>query len=153
MRITIIIILIFTFIASSSNAEMLKPNPTLLAKEVISIQLSALQKNDIPYKNAGIEQTWEFAHPNNRIFTGPLSNFINMMYSESYLVMLNHKFHNIIFVEENNFKSFFFIEIIDKFNKKFGFQWIVEKVTSNNQFKNCWMTVGVSRPIFLSERT
>ena len=25
--------------------------------------------NDYPYKDAGIEQTWEFAHPNNKIMT------------------------------------------------------------------------------------
>ena len=29
-------------------------------------------KNNDPYLNAGIEQTWEFAHPSNRAYTGPL---------------------------------------------------------------------------------
>ncbi len=36
-------------------------------------------KNDNPYKDRGIIQTWEFAHPNNRKMTGPLESFKNMI--------------------------------------------------------------------------
>ena len=50
---------------------MIKPDPSISAKDVISIQLKALQINNSPFEDAGIEQTWEFAHPNNRKFTGP----------------------------------------------------------------------------------
>ena len=57
-------------------AELLKPSSNLQPQEVISIQLNALRDNDNFYENPGIEQTWEFAHPSNKIFTGPLSNFI-----------------------------------------------------------------------------
>ena len=35
--------------------------------------------------------------------------------------------------------------------KKFGFEWTVEKVEQNGEFKDCWMTVGVSRPMPLSQ--
>ena len=31
--------------------------------------------NDRDYKDRGIEQTWKFAHPNNKKVTGPLNNF------------------------------------------------------------------------------
>ena len=73
-----LIILFVVFISDIAFAELLKPTPELLPKEVISILLTALKDNNNPYDNAGIEQTWEFAHPSNRNFTGPLSNFINM---------------------------------------------------------------------------
>ena len=35
--------------------------------------------------------------------------------------------------------------------KKYGFEWTVEKVNENGDFKDCWMTVGVSRPMPLSQ--
>ena len=44
--------------ANISYSELLKPQADLRPEEVISIQLAALQNNNNPYKNAGIEQTW-----------------------------------------------------------------------------------------------
>ena len=52
--------------------------------------------NDIPNKNSGIEQTWEFAHPLNKKYTGPLPKFINLLNSESYKMLLNHMENEII---------------------------------------------------------
>ena len=89
----IIISLFFNF---SVLADLVKPNPNIKPDEVITIQLEALKENNSPYKDAGISQTWEFAHPKNRQYTGPLSNFTLMMKSDSYSLMLNHIDHNII---------------------------------------------------------
>ena len=61
--------------------------------------LKALNNNDNPYKNFGIKQTWEFAHPNNREFTGPLENFTKMMFSPSYKNMINHTKHKINLIQ------------------------------------------------------
>ena len=68
----ILYIILFFLISLNINAEMIKPDPKISAKDVISIQLKALQINNSPFEDAGIEQTWEFAHPNNRIYTGPI---------------------------------------------------------------------------------
>tara|TARA_Y100000590_G_scaffold202156_1_gene229671 strand:+ start:658 stop:1116 length:459 start_codon:yes stop_codon:yes gene_type:complete len=152
MRLFINIIL-FCLIYTTLNADLLKPNPSIKPEEVISIQLSALQKNNTPFDDAGIAQTWEFAHPFNREYTGPLENFISMMYSRSYSIMLDHEFHNIILVSKNNENAFYFIELIDKFGNKFGFQWSLQKVILDGKYKNCWMTIGVSRPMSLSKST
>ena len=86
----IILFFIILLIVNSTHAELLKPSPNLEPQEIISIQLKALKDNNNPYKNSGIEQTWEFAHPSNRKFTGPLSKFKKMMYSPSYIIMLNY---------------------------------------------------------------
>ena len=53
------IILFSLFILLSKNVfgEMIKPDPSIGPKEVISIQLKALQKNNSPFDDAGIEQT------------------------------------------------------------------------------------------------
>ena len=144
-------IILFLFISLNLNAEMIKPNPSISAKDVISIQLKALQINNIPFKDAGIEQTWEFAHPNNRKVTGPLNNFISMIKNPLYSMMIDHLEHNIIAVEEQETSSYYFVELTDANGKKYGFEWTVQKVSENGKFKNCWMTVGVSRPMPLSQ--
>ena len=145
--------LIIILFINTVSAELAKPSPDLLPKDVVSIQLTALKENNFPYENAGIEQTWEFAHPSNRIFTGPLSKFKNMMHSPSYIIMLEHLKHNIILVSEQANVSYFFIELTDRMGNEYGFQWTVEKVTINGKFKECWMTSGVSKPLPLAKST
>jgi hypothetical protein len=66
-------VLFFFLFFNSSNAEILKPNSNIKPSEVVKIQLSGLQKNDLDFKDSGIEQTWNFAHPNNKKVTGPLA--------------------------------------------------------------------------------
>ena len=147
----ILYIILFFLISVNLNAEMIKPDPSISAKDVISIQLKALQINNSPFEDAGIEQTWEFAHPNNRKFTGPLNNFIRMIKNPSYSMMIDHLEHKIIPVEEQETSSYYFVELIDLNGKKYGFEWTVEKVSEFGEFKDCWMTVGVSRPMPLSQ--
>jgi hypothetical protein len=73
-------VLILVLISISiSKAELLKPNNQIKPDEVVKIQLSGLQKNDSNFKDSGIEQTWNFAHPNNKKVTGPLPNFKRML--------------------------------------------------------------------------
>lgn len=152
MRFILITIIFFLYIIPL-KAELLKPNPSIKPEEVISIQLLALQNNSVPFNNAGITQTWEFAHPSNRQYTGPLEKFILMMYSPSYIIMLEHQFHKIITVSQEDDIAFFFIELTDKLGNKFGFQWTLEKVLTEGDYINCWMTVGVSQPIPLARST
>ena len=147
----IIFFSLFLLLSFNLNAEMIKPDPSIDPKDVISIQLKALKNNNIPFDDAGIEQTWEFAHPNNRIYTGPLNNFIRMMKNPSYSMMIDHISHNIIPVQEKEYSSYYFVELKDKNGKIYGFEWTVEKVIEVGDFKDCWMTVGVSRPMPISQ--
>ena len=144
-------ILFVLLLCKITFAELIKPNSQLLPEEVVLIQLIALQKNNIPYEDAGIEQTWEFAHPENRKFTGPLLKFILMMHTPSYSIILNHKKHNIILVKKFDTQTFFFVELINNQGVKVGFKWIVEKVLEEGGYKNCWMTTSVSQPMMLSK--
>ena len=147
----LILIFLILLLSKITLAELIKPSPALLPENVVSIQLTALQKNNIPYKDAGIKQTWEFAHPDNRIFTGPLPRFVSMMHTPEYSIMLDHKDHNIIFVKDYDIQTFFFVELIDTNGVKVGFKWIVEKVLDEGEYKNCWMTSSVSQPMLLSK--
>ena len=147
----VLIILFAIFISDIVFAELLMPNPALKPIEVISIQLNALKDNNNPYLNAGVFQTWEFAHPSNRKYTGPFENFVKMMYTPSYIIMINHTDHNIIYVSDRDFIIHFFVEITNKEGNKFGFTWTLEKVITESQFKDCWMTAAVSQPLPLAK--
>ena len=144
---TITFIILFS---TSVLAELLKPTPEINPEEVVKIQLSSLMNNNEPYLNAGIEQTWEFAHPSNRAFTGPIQRFTQMMYAPSYAVMLDHKKHDIIEVKLGKNIAYFFIELTSIDGKMFGFKWTLEKVKEEGGFKDCWMTTAVSTPMPLS---
>ena len=147
----IVLVLLLIIVTDLAFAELFKPNPNLKPEDVISIQLSALKKNNYPYENAGIDQTWEFAHPSNKISTGPLAKFTLMMYSTLYSIMLEHKDHKIIPLKQNDNIAYFFVELEDREGNIYKFQWIVEKVNNLGLFENCWMTSSVSKPILLKK--
>ena len=132
---------------SFSNAELLKPNNSISPKEVVSIQLSGLKNNDQVYKDSGIEQTWNFAHPNNKRVTGPLDNFKRMIKSESYQMMIDHLSHTITEVGNSDKWAQFEVIILDKNKIYHKFNWQVEKYTLEGTLKGCWMTTMVSSPI------
>jgi hypothetical protein len=134
---------------SSAFSEIVKPNETIVPEKVVKIQLDGLKKNDSGYKDQGIEQTWEFAHPTNKIFTGPLDRFKEMIKGESYKMLLNHKDHKInqVFSDEN--KVIFEVIVMDNDKKYYMFKWQVEKYLKSGPLQNCWLTTMVSAAISL----
>ena len=140
----IIVLLVFTSIA---KADLLKPNKNILPSEVVKIQLTGLQNNDTYFKDGGIEQTWNFAHPNNKRVTGPLDNFKRMIKSDSYQMMINHLSHTITEVGSSDKWAQFEVIILDKNKIYHKFNWQVEKYTVDGTLKDCWMTTMVSSPI------
>ena len=141
-----VLILLWTTI-SFSNAELLNPSSAITPKEVIKIQLSGLQQNDLQFKDSGIEQTWNFAHPNNKKVTGPLNNFKRMIKSASYQMMIDHLSHTITEVGSSNKSAQFEVIILDKNKIYHKFNWQVEKFTAEGSLKDCWLTTMVSSPI------
>ena len=141
-------VLIFLLITISfSNAELLNPNSNIKPKEVVKIQLSGLQQNDLEFKDSGIEQTWNFAHPNNKKVTGPLNNFKMMIKGASYQMMIDHLSHTITEVGSSNKWAQFEVIILDKNKIYHKFNWQVEKYTMDGNLKDCWLTTMVSSPI------
>ena len=141
----VLILLLATI--SFSKAELINPNSTISPKEVIKIQLSGLQQNDLKYTDSGIEQTWNFAHPNNKKVTGPLNNFKRMIKSDSYQMMIDHLSHTITEVGSGNKWAQFEVIILDKNKIYHKFNWQVEKYTAEGSLKDCWLTTMVSSPI------
>ena len=141
------IILLFFLICQASSADVLKPNTNIKAILVVEMQLSALMKNDTPYKDFGIIQTWEFAHPNNQRVTGPLDRFINMIKTDSYSMLINHKGHEVKEVYESTEVATFEVMVLDKEKKYYKFKWQVEKYKLDGPLKNCRLTTAVSQPM------
>ena len=140
--------LIFFFISISiSKAELLKPRSDINPSEVVRIQLLGLQKNDFNYKDSGIEQTWNFAHPNNKKVTGPLDNFKRMIKGEAYKMMINHLSHSITQLGTGDNWAQFEVIILDKEKIYHKFNWQVEKYSTDGPLKDCWLTTMVSNPI------
>ena len=68
-----------------------------MPSEVVKIQLSSLQKNNSPNIDSGILQTWEFAHPKNKSFTGPYDKFKNMIKN----IFVTKNYNELMIVEKN----------------------------------------------------
>ena len=151
MKILLKFILFFLLLTNISNADLLKPNTTLKPMDVLTIQLNSLKNNNIPYKDAGIEQTWVFAHPINKRATGPLEKFKKMIYSENYHLLIGHENYEITVLDESKNILVYKVYILSKNKKKYYYIWQIEKVLFEGNYKNCWMTTSVSNPSYIGD--
>ena len=141
--------IIFLLSSSILKAELQVPNNLIMPNEVIKIQLVGLMNNDKSFKDSGIEQTWNFAHPENKKYTGPLPHFKMMIKGKSYQMLLDHISHTITEVGSSDKWAQFEVIILDKEKIYHKFNWQVEKYTEEGPLKDCWLTTMVSSPIAL----
>ena len=153
LKVLKLFVIIFFLNQNSVKADFVKPNSKIKPDEVIKIQLKSLMKNDVPSKDNGIKQTWEFAHPNNQRFTGPLDNFSKMIKSESYKMLIGHIGHEISELDNDNKRALYEVIILGPEKKYFKFRWQVEKFLEDGPLKNCWLTTVVSQPIPMGSST
>ena len=141
-RLTILIICFFFM--TNLNANLIKPNKQLGAFDVVKLQLEALKNNN--EKDLGIEQTWLFAHPDNKKVTGPYSRFRIMIYGEQYKHLINHASHKIKLITNSPNTYIYRIEILTKNKKLYFYEWHVQK-GSDESCEGCWFTSAVSQPV------
>ena len=147
MKFKILFFLITFIYFNSSFADVLKPSVNIDPKQVVVIQLNALMKNDSPYKDRGIEQTWEFAHPNNQRMTGPLDRFKRMLKGASYSMLIDHKENTVTEIYKSSTIATYEVVVLDKDKQYFKFKWQVEKNNIEGKLLDCWLTTAVSQPI------
>ena len=140
-KIHIVFYLVFSF--STSNADIIKPSKNLSAYDVVKIQLEALKKNN--KDNDGIKQTWLFAHPDNKKYTGPYERFKIMLLGEQYKFLINHSSHKINLLSNSPNTFIYKIEIIANDKQLFFYEWHVQK-GSDDKCNDCWFTSAVSQP-------
>ena len=149
LLLTFNIILFYSLSTVALKADLESPNNLILPAEVIKIQLVGLMDNDKDFKDSGIEQTWNFAHPNNKKNTGPLPNFKMMIKGNSYQMLIDHLNHTITELGSSDKWAQFEVIILDKNKIYHKFNWQVEKYTMDGPLKDCWLTTMVSNPISL----
>ena len=130
-----------------SKADLLEPNTNIKPYDVVKIQLTGLQNNSKLSDDFGIKQTWNFAHPNNKKYTGPLDKFTKMIKGDAYQMLIDHLEHTINPLGSSDKWAQFEVIILDKNKIYHKFSWQVEKYESEGPLNDCWLTTMVSNPI------
>jgi hypothetical protein len=150
MRSSLLAAALLVITAPSWAADVRTPDPALSPAEVVEIQLAALQANDAPQIDAGIAQTWAFAHPDNKRMTGPLPRFAQMIKGPLYRILLNHQSHEVKEVSRADDEAVFAVTITSQTAEVVGYRWSVAKVAEGEN-AGAWMTIAVSPPIPVGE--
>ena len=125
---------------ASYDIENAYPEPELKPNDVVRIQLLAMQQNDD--SNFGIEVTFRFASPSNKIQTGPLKRFIRLVRNPSYRPLLNHI--NATFLELNIEEDFAVQDVIitTSNGERIGYRFRLS-IQKGTLYPGCWMTDSV----------
>ena len=129
-------------LALSQGLEPLRAHPSLSPEMVVRIQIEALGNNDEPHADRGIEITWRFASPDNKVFTGPLERFIAMVHGPAYAPMLNHKsveYENLVIDGE---QAQLDVVVLTSDNRYVGYRFRLSR-QKDPSCKGCWMTDSV----------
>lgn len=146
MRASLFGVAVMLMASPSWAAELQMPDPALSTAEVVEAQLKALQLNDTPESDAGILQTWVFAHPDNKRVTGPLPRFAAMIKGPQYRMLLDHRSHEVEAVSRTDDEAVFSVTITSESGDAVVYRWRVAKVAEGELVGN-WMTTAVSSPI------
>ncbi len=142
VRITALLIVLAAPVGAT-HLPQTKPDPSLSPQDVVSIQIEALQHNDTPYEDRGIEVTFNFASPTNKRVTGPLERFKVMVRSPVYGPMIDHRSAEYQTVKvEGDFAQ---VDVIleSKDGQFLGYRFTLSR-QHVNQFEGSWMTSAVS---------
>ena len=146
-----IIILVSLFILNLNKVYSdVLPNDIFSSLEVVELQMTSLQTNS-KINNLGIYQCWLFAHPENKKYTGPFTNFKSMISDTSYNVLLNSLKFKTKLLSKNKKITKFSVDVDAYDNKRYNLTWVLEKTYLNKDCMNCWMTTSVTQPKFIGQ--
>ncbi|MDB9915570.1 hypothetical protein OAD30_01960 [Alphaproteobacteria bacterium] len=126
------------------------PNDIFSSAEVVELQMTSLQTNS-KNNNSGIYQCWLFAHPENKKYTGPFTNFKSMISDTSYNILLNSLKFKTKLLSKNEKITKFSVDVDAYDNKRYNLTWVLEKTYLNKDCMNCWMTKSVTQPKFIGQ--
>ncbi|MBM79369.1 MAG: hypothetical protein CMJ78_02090 [Planctomycetaceae bacterium] len=122
---------------ASFDAE---PSPSLKPREVVTIQLKALQANN--QKDDGIATCFRFASPGNRQLTGPLPRFASMVKTPPYSTMLGVKDFEVSEPQIEEGQAVVITKLIGAEGQTLVFVFVLGKQTQE-PYQDCWMTESV----------
>jgi Domain of unknown function (DUF4864) len=144
-RFRIVLSLSFFWASGITLAQLtdLVPRPELSPEEVVQYQVAALQQNDDPKSDAGIERAFRFASPSNKQLTGPLENFVRIVKSPAYSPLLNSRSSAIVGSELKDDQAKISVRIVAVDGRPLTYVFILSK-QNEGDFRDCWMTDGVA---------
>ena len=119
-----------------------RPSIDLQPGDVVRIVIDALSHNDEPYADAGIETTFYFASPANRVNTGPLDRFTRMVKSPPFGIMVDHvdsEFSEVVFTGN---KAYQMVRLSAADGRETVFAFRLGKQL-DGEFEGMWMTDAV----------
>ena len=150
MKYHIIILVLLFFLNLNKVYSDVLPNDIFSSAEVVELQMTSLQTNS-KINNLGIYQCWLFAHPENKKYTGPFTNFKSMISDTSYNVLLNSLKFKTKLLSKNKKITKFSVDVDAYDNKRYNLTWVLEKTYLNKDCMNCWMTTSVTQPKFIGQ--
>jgi len=120
------------------------PSPTLSPEEVVSIQLEALRHNDSPTRDHGIATSFRFASPANRVATGPLDRFAELVKNSTYRAMIDHRRveRGAMRVEGDEARQR--VTVYAASGARVSYLFLLSR-QRGGAYDGCWMTDGVVR--------
>ena len=127
---------------STSKWTYLKPSKTLSPREVIRIQLKALQQND--RSDSGIITVFNFTSPKNKLHIGPLNHFRVLVRDPAYRSMLNFKSYKAGQLIVTGNTAYQLVVLTGRDGQEEVYLFILAKQRKGT-YKGCWMTEGIAR--------
>ncbi len=143
LRVTVLLV-VLAAPAGASHLPQTEPDPSLSPRDVVSIQIEALQRNDTPYEDRGIEVTFNFASPTNKRVTGPLERFKAMVRSPVYGPMIDHRSAEYQNIRVEGEVAQVDVILLSKDGQYLGYRFRLSR-QHDNRYEGSWMTDSVSR--------
>lgn len=131
-------------IQAPKQGTLPQPKPELTPSQVVRIQLDALQRNDQPAPESGIETAWNFASPGNKQATGPLPRFTRMVHNPTYEPMINHRSHRLGQVKLLNQRIAVINAALNSADGTPVFYQFQLSRQKSGPYDGCWMTDAVT---------
>jgi hypothetical protein len=129
---------------SDSPQRPVLPRPAvdLGPQDVVRVVIDALSRNDDPFPDAGIETTFAFASPSNRVNTGPLAKFSRMVKTYPYRVMIDHVASEISEVVMVGEEAYLLVLLTTRDGGEAAFAFRLSRQVDGN-YSSMWMTDAV----------
>ncbi len=125
-----------------SQSEIVLPAPDLTPQQVVRIQLDAMRRNDDPLPNSGIELAFRFASPANKVHTGPLSRFAQMVKGPLYASLLDYCAVELGPLYTGDDQAQQMVRVRDRHGRTVTYIFGLSRQESG-PFSGCWMTDSV----------
>ena len=123
-------------------AELPRPSLQQAPADVVRIVVEALANNDDPYEDAGIATTFAFASPANKVNTGPLAKFTQMVRNPTYGIMVDHVEHEFSEVVMTGQQAYQMVRIRGASGAQVIFAFRLSR-QQDGEYAGMWMTDAV----------